>query len=169
MVSYSITLQQILTAANKSLQQISETEMQYKPTPQKWSKKQILGHLIDSAYNNHRRFAQASEQDNLIFDGYDQVKWVEKNNYQNRETSEIINTWLAVNQHLSHLIQHIPKDMLYKVHKRHNFDKICMNRIPKGQETTLDYLIWDYLFHLEHHLGQIISGYEKLSGEYRKR
>ncbi len=160
MNKYSNTLRKIISQALPGLQAIAEEQFNNKPAPSKWSKKEILGHLIDSAYNNHQRFARAGEQENLIFNGYDQVAWVQKNQYQQRQKEEVINTWFAANQHLSFLIDTIPQDLLEKRTSIHNYHQIAMKRIPEGEPSSLSYLIEDYIFHLEHHLVQIITGYK---------
>ena len=161
MSQYASSLLQIIDRALPDLKGVSAEEMRFRPGPDKWSKKEILGHLIDSAYNNHQRFLRAASQDDLVFFGYDQVAWVVKNGYQNREEAEIVETWYQVNQHLSFLLEELPQSLLDRQTDQHNFDRICMNRIPKGSISSLGYLIWDYLFHLEHHLQQLIPGYQK--------
>ncbi len=147
-----------------ALHVIEEELFNLKPAPDKWSKKEILGHLIDSAYNNHQRFIRAEGQGNLIFSGYDQADWVVQNNYQNRDKDEVIDTWFMANQHLSFLLEQIPESVMQEETNHHNFHQICMNRLQEGETSTLSYLIWDYLFHLEHHLVQILPQYEAISG-----
>lgn len=159
-MNHSDKLRSIIDTAHHILLKIDIAQFNHKSSPEKWSKLEILGHLIDSAYNNHQRFIRAEEQDNLIFRGYNQVNWVKKNNYQNRNPKEIIETWKIANEHLAILIENIPADILNQKTTEHNFHKICMNLLQEGAETSLSYLIWDYIFHLEHHLGQIIDGYE---------
>ncbi len=148
-------------------QVLSEAEFRHKPNPAKWSKQEILGHLIDSAYNNYQRFLRAATQDNLIFQGYDQDAWVRQNDYQNRDYMEIIGTWINVNNHLSFLVRGLPEAVLTRQTTQHNFHQICMNTIPEGAPTSLSYLVWDYLFHMEHHLSQILPDYRRLLGEFK--
>ena len=142
------------------------SSLSIKPSPSKWSKNEILGHLIDSAYNNHQRFARAKAQGNLIFQGYDQDDWVIKNDYQNRNFHSILGVWLTANQHMNALIERLPLDLLERPTTKHNFHRICMNLIPEGQPTSLGYLAWDYCFHLEHHISQILTDYTRISGTY---
>jgi hypothetical protein len=70
-------------------------------TPEKWSKKEIIGHLCDSAFTNIRRFVvtQYKENENIV---YDQNAWVKAQNYQNVPTSELINLWKALNYQIVH-------------------------------------------------------------------
>ncbi|MEO0876670.1 MAG: DinB family protein [Bacteroidota bacterium] len=163
MNQYSKILDQIVMTARLQLQQVSSEEMAAKPKPEKWSKKEILGHLIDSAYNNHQRFLRAEQQGNLVFQGYDQNAWVKKNAYQVRELSELIQTWAMVNYHLARLVEGIPVDLLEETTSDHNFHIIGMNRPTEGSASSLGYLIWDYIAHLEHHLSQLIPTYRLIN------
>ena len=166
MENYPDILIQVTSLASEAIDSMSDTEMDLKPNPDKWSKKEILGHLIDSAYNNHGRFLAAQIQEDLVFSGYDQVYWVKQNNYQERDKEEILITWEIVNNHLTYMIQSIPKALMDRKTSQHNFDKICMNPVKEGDSSSLQYLVWDYIFHLEHHLSQIISGYQPILKEY---
>lgn len=161
MLDYPQALRKIIqhTAAEMAL--ISALDFDHKDHPLKWSKKEVLGHLIDSAYNNHQRFLRATTQTDFIFEGYDQDQWVKQNNYQNRTQEEVINTWVTVNQHLAVLLEGLPKALLHRETTQHNFHNICMHRPKAGEPCSLAYLIWDYLFHLEHHLAQILPNYSK--------
>lgn len=166
MYDYPRKLRNIIAMANISLDKISDADFEYKPNSTTWSKKEILGHLIDSAYNNHQRFIRAEGQGNLIFQGYDQVDWVIKNNYQNRSTDELIHTWVTANLHLCCLVETLSATTLQEETIDHNFHEIGMVRPPEGAPSSLEYLFWDYIFHVEHHLAQIIDGYEKTNYEY---
>jgi hypothetical protein len=160
-MNYHEKLKEITSNVLKELKQMNDAEMSIKPSPEKWSKKEILGHLIDSAYNNHLRFMRATEKPDLIFPGYDQPKWVRRNNYQNRPTSEIISTWEIVNNHIYELMKGIPEEVMNRKTTRHNFDLICMHFLEREKPTSLSYLVWDYLDHMEHHIAQILPNYQK--------
>jgi hypothetical protein len=160
---YHHTLRQIIQIATPQIESLSAMHMHDKPSPEKWSKKEILGHLIDSAYNNHQRFLRAGSQEDLIFQGYDQNDWVIKNNYQNRSEKEVLALWANANLHMCALIESISETILSKETTNHNFHKIGMKRPEEGSTSSLSYLIWDYIFHLEHHLSQIIPNYEKIN------
>lgn len=161
-MKYADTLLQITSSAANTLIHLNEKEMSHKPIASKWSKKEILGHLIDSAYNNHQRFLRAEEQSNLTFDGYDQVDWVIRNQYQQRKSSEIIHTWIIVNQHLSHLITSLSPEIVNRTTTKHNLDKIGMRPVEHGAPISLGFLIEDYIFHIEHHLAQLIPDYDRV-------
>lgn len=169
MNSYIQLLDKIVSITRPKLLEVSSHDFAEKPSPDKWSKKEILGHLIDSAYNNHQRFLRASQQDDLVFWGYDQVDWVRQNDYQHRELTELVHSWATVNFHLARLIAQIPPERLNRETVNHNFHQICMNRIAEGQASSLGYLVWDYLFHLEHHLVQLLPTYHRMNAELFKQ
>lgn len=115
------------------------------PAPGKWSKKQILGHLIDSAANNHQRFVRIQYETEPRI-GYDQDRWVSLQDYQSADSRELIRLWTSYNKHLAHLIKHIPPD---------NLDRKGFS--PPQSQHTLHWYITDYVAHLEHHLKQILG------------
>lgn len=122
---------------------ISDEEFSYKLSVVKWSKKEILGHLIDSAANNHQKFIRVQFEDSPSI-WYDQNKWVETNNYAGFASAELISFWAAYNTHIAAIIKRIPLQ---------NMNKTCTMR--DGNKVTLEFLIIDYVSHLEHHLRQI--------------
>lgn len=152
-------LAHVIDHATPSLLAISEKDFSTKPSPERWSKKEILGHLIDSAYNNHQRFIRAEGRTNLIFDGYDQVAWVKRNAYQERVASNIIQCWKVANQHLATMIGQINTEVLQQKSNEHNFHQIGMRPVAASEPVSLAYMIEDYIFHAEHHLSQIIDNY----------
>lgn len=162
MKNYSNQLQQIISKAAPILKALDEDAFSHRPAPKKWSKKEILGHLIDSAYNNHQRFIRAEKQGNLIFAGYDQVNWVIKNNYQQRALAELVDTWATSHNHLAILLAQLPAAAYEKQYTDHNFHQICMVQPAEAEPTSLAYLVEDYIFHLEHHLAQLIEDYVKV-------
>ncbi len=154
-------LRDLLKRVQSQLEQLPAEDLKHKEHPEKWSKLEILGHLVDSAYNNHQRFLRAEEQGNLIFFGYNQNEWARLNNYQKRTTQEVINLWYTVNVHLSYLIDEIQEDFFIKEMTTHNFHQIGMRTVEEGSPSSLAYLYEDYLFHLEHHLAQIVPSFER--------
>ncbi len=117
--------------------------MSYKPSPGKWSKKEIIGHLIDSAQNNIRRFIVAQYEDipHII---YNQDQWVALSDYQHRDDHELVELWYFLNKQLCAILKHIsPSAVLRK----------C-----KTEELhTLEWLAMDYIKHLRHHLHQVLG------------
>jgi len=126
------------------LSAIDEQTFSFKPAPNKWSKKEILGHLIDSANNNHQRFVRARFEDKPII-YYIQDDWNKYGYYNQIESAKIIALWTAYNRYLAELIGYIPAEAL---------SREC--RTDEDQKYTLEFLINDYVEHLEHHLKQII-------------
>lgn len=126
------------------------------PAPGKWSPIELVGHLIDSAANNHQRFVRAQQQDNLVFDGYDQDAWVKQQNYQAANWQETVAFWQAYNLHLAHVIEQIPVEICIKEHLEHNLDRIAFHTVPRGLKATLAYFMNDYVDHLVHHLKQLL-------------
>lgn len=112
----------------------------------KWSRKQVLGHLLDSASNNHHRLVCGQFQDAVAMPGYEQDAWVAAGHYQDRQWDELVAWWSAYNRHLLHLMETTPA-------KRLNTQ--C--RIGAGEAVTLEFLMVDYVRHLKHHLRQILS------------
>jgi len=112
----------------------------------KWSRKEILGHLIDSAFNNQQRFVRAQQTERLLFPGYDQRACVELQAYARRPWAEIVTLWEALNRHLVHVIETVPAGRL---------ETPCV--IGDGEAVTLGGLMDDYVGHLRHHLEQILG------------
>ncbi len=138
-------LEYLLDTIPAALDNIPDVEFSHKPAPGKWSKKEILGHLVDSAANNHQRFIRARYEE-VPFIVYDQDQWNALNYYHQTDKKELIAFWTLYNRHLVHLVKHIPA---------HELDKEC--HTGKIAPVTLAWLIPDYLRHLEHHLLQIFD------------
>jgi uncharacterized glyoxalase superfamily protein PhnB len=132
-----------------------------RPAPGKWSPKEILGHLIDSASNNHRRFVEAQLREDLTFTGYDQNGWVGAQPYQQSPWAELVALWRSFNLHLGRLMESVPESTRTLPRARHNLAEIGWDVSP-DQPTTLDFVMSDYVRHLEHHLRQILG--EALDG-----
>jgi len=138
-------LNNIITAELKRFETISEEEWSHKVSPEKWSKKEILGHLCDSAFTNIRRFVitQYKENENIV---YDQDFWVKAQNYQNISSSEIISLWKVLNKQIVHIVENIPDEALQRT---------CDTTKTEPRIFTLEYLIQDYVDHLQYHLKTI--------------
>ena len=125
------------------LSAVSEEAASIKPSPGKWSKKEILGHLIDSAANNHQRFVRLQLQPEISLPGYDQDNWVRLNRYQQKPWAEIVALWSAYNRHLVSVIESLDDSALGHVWHASDGD------------VTLEFIATDYVRHLKHHLAQI--------------
>jgi hypothetical protein len=148
-------LQQTVEMAVERLLTVPEPQTQIPKQVGQWTAKEILGHLIDSATNNHQRFIRAQFTDDLIFAGYDQEQWVRVQSYDQVSWQTLVQFWQAYNLHLAHVIAHIPETTLLKLRERHTLDIIGWQRVSANEPTTLAYLISDYIGHLQDHLRQI--------------
>jgi hypothetical protein len=104
----------------------------------------VLGHLIDSAANNHQRFVRAQHADAIMLPGYEQNHWVESQGYQDADWPHLVALWTHLNLHLADVISRIPPAK-YAVR--------CV--IGDSEPLTLETIVIDYLRHLEHHVAQI--------------
>ena len=122
-------------------------DFEHKPLENKWSKKEILGHLIDSAINNIQRFIeiQYSEKPYQIRP-YNQNELVKWNDYQNKNNQDLYDLWLQLNNHILHIIRNQSTETL-------QYQIILTN----GKKANLEFLIQDYFDHFYHHLHQINS------------
>ena len=128
-----------------------------KTKPDSWSAKEELGHLIDSAANNHARFVLGQLKDDLIFPGYDQDGWVRTNHYQEAAWSQLVELWRSYNLHLHHLMTHADQAKLNTPCTLHTLQEIAFKTVPESEPVTLEYLMQDYVVHLQHHLHQIFG------------
>lgn len=143
-MNYQI-LKNIIDAELQRFQNITEEEWSYRSSSEKWSKKEIIGHLCDSAFTNIRRFVvtQYKENENIV---YDQNFWVKAQNYQNVPTSDLINLWKSLNYQIVHIVENIPDEALQRT---------CDTTKTEPRVYTLEFIIDDYVDHLQHHLKAI--------------
>jgi hypothetical protein len=123
---------------------LEETKASQKSRTDKWSRKEILGHLIDSAVNNHQRFVRAQYLKAVDLPSYEQMEWVNIQKYGQRTWKELLIFWKSYNLHLAHIIDHMPAKYL---------EVTCT--IGSNEPTTIGYIMVDYLGHIQHHLRQI--------------
>ena len=144
MKALSEQLLSVIEAAEPKLRKISELEAARPALPGGWSRKQVLGHLIDSASNNHQRFVRAALQPSLDYPVYDQNGNIRVQAIQDADWDLLISLWASYNRYLAHVIAHLPESKL---------STPC--RIGAGDPVTLEFLVDDYLVHLLHHLEQL--------------
>ena len=147
----------IIVSATARLKDIPEEQTRRSNSADDWAPIEILGHLIDSAANNHQRFVRAQFTDDLVFPGYEQNQWISSQKYRDRSWSDVIQLWNAYNLHLVHLVSLIPEDVLTRSRSPHTLDQIAFVLVDKNEPATLEYLIRDYVVHLKHHLNQIFD------------
>ncbi len=114
--------------------------------PDAWSKKQELGHLIDSATNNRIRFVNAALQNEYSGPSYDGDGWVALGGYDEMQWSALVDLWIALNQALAAVVDRIPPERLS-----------AQCRVGNAQPVTLQFLIEDYVLHMRHHLDHILE------------
>ena len=137
-------LARIVDAAEILLRQVSEGQSGQPALPGGWSRKQLLGHLIDSASNNHQRFVRAALADALEFPAYDTPGCVRVQAVESAAWPMLVDLWVSYNRYLVHVIGHLPAAKL---------NVVC--RIGSNAPVSLGYLAEDYVRHLVHHLHQI--------------
>ena len=137
------SLSSVVAHALPRLSAIPEQAAELKPAPDKWSRKEILGHLIDSAANNHQRLVRLQLEDEISLPGYDQDGWVRVSRHQHLPWMELVALWAAYNRHLATIIESLDPSALD--HVWHS---------PDG-DVTLEFIATDYVHHLNHHLQQI--------------
>ena len=145
MLQTDFHLQQIIKQSEDRLLRFTEAESQLRPAALKWSRKEVLGHLIDSASNNHQRFVRSRLQGELVFPGYAQESWNRVQQYQSETWENLVQLWTSYNRHLAHVMTAIPESA---------GQKRC--NIGDGEPVTLEFLVTDYVSHLEGHLSQIL-------------
>jgi len=143
--------------ATGRLQQIDEAKSTESQAPGKWSAKEILGHLIDSAANNHSRFVLAQMRDDLVFPGYEQNKWIDIQKYRDEPWPALIDLWRAYNVHIAHVMEVTPDDKLKHMCIQHTMHDIAWRSVSENTPVSLEHLMRDYVEHLKHHLDQIFS------------
>jgi DinB superfamily len=131
----------VLRDAMPWLVTISEAEASVPEREGKWSAKEVIGHLIDSAVNNLGRIVRLQIDAGQSLPGYEQMAWVRLQHYAEREWAHVLALWFALNEHVAWTIAHVEKTRLG-------------NRgAVAGEPLTLGFLIEDYVVHMEHHLG----------------
>ena len=144
MESVANDLQSVLKIADR-LRQIKEADASIRPAPDKWSKKEILGHLVDSAANNHQRFVRLQLTSRIDLPGYDGDEWVRIQRYQERPWPEIIDLWQKYNSQLAAVIRRVDPKALRNVW-----------HTPDGKDLDLEFIIRDYVVHMRQQLDQIL-------------
>lgn len=129
----------------------TETALRFRPEADAWSTKEIIGHLIDSASNNHQRFVRLQLTDQLTFPDYGQnnIHWVGIQKYQERSWTALLDLWRHFNHHLAHVVRSVDPECLAHVWQ-----------VDANTRITLFDMMTDYLRHLEDHLDQISTTLE---------
>lgn len=141
----AVKLKSIVSSALPKIRKMKDDVTGLKPAETQWSKKEILGHLIDSASNNHQRIVRALYNVADKFPVYDQNEWVRLQNYNTMAWINLVEFWAGYNNHLSAIIEHIPHSA-----------RLNSCNMGKDEPVSLEFVVNDYLRHLNHHLAQLI-------------
>jgi hypothetical protein len=137
-------LELAVNQACDELRSLDEQAATHRPAPDRWTIQEVIGHLVDSAANNHQRFIRAQFTSELVFPKYEQNEWVQAQQYNLIPWSQLLEFWQQYNRHLAHVIRQVPATAL---------QTRCL--IGAYDPATLEFLIVDYLDHLRGHLQKI--------------
>lgn len=144
-VESAAALRAAVEEATPLLAAVSDAESQSSAREGVWCAREILGHLVDSACNNHRRFVIGPLPQTTRFEGYDQNVWVARQRYRDVPWAEVVSLWTAYNRHLAHLMACTSVD-----------EGASSAMAPDGSgPVSVAYLMHDYVVHLRHHLDRI--------------
>lgn len=138
-------LEKILIEIPAKLREMTEEYVSQKPAPGKWSRKEIMGHLIDSAFNNIQRFVRMQLEQHQELPQYRQNEWVQVQKYQDLDWNCIIDLWQNLNRHIVHIWNNLDESTLGNT-----------GHFPDYGTQTLKYIIDDYVVHMEHHLKVVL-------------
>ncbi len=138
------SLQNLLKVVPQRLMNVYEDAVEKKSTSANWSPKEELGHLLDSAANNHQRIVRAQLEDKPAMPGYDQNGWVAVHGYQRREWKELIELWKALNRQLLAAAEAVSANSWTRT-----------LTVAGSEALTLQFVFEDYLAHMAHHLHHI--------------
>lgn len=143
--------------ATPRLLAMSSEEHGRRPAPGQWSPREIIGHLVDSASNNHQRFVRAQFQADLVFPGYDQNAWVAAQQYQMASWADLVALWRTFNLHIARVMEAAPESERLRPRVSHNLHVLGWQPFAESAPATLDAFMADYVGHLLHHLRQIFG------------
>jgi hypothetical protein len=137
-------LRYLLDTEPSQLAELSDLTAAVTPSPEKWSPKEELGHLLDSAANNHQRIVRTLLENRPAMPGYEQQRWVEVHVHQQRDWRELIDTWVALNRQLLSGATGVTES---------DWTRSCT--IAGAEPVSLKFVFEDYLAHMSHHLAHI--------------
>lgn len=132
--------------AKALLMKLDNADTTERPAENKWARKEIIGHLMDSATNNHQRFVRAALQGSLTFPGYEQVPCVDLQNFREVDWTFLVDLWASYNRFLAHVLSGMPESAA----------EVTCN-IGSNPPATLGWIAADYVAHLKHHLNQVLG------------
>jgi hypothetical protein len=144
-VDSAARLRTAIDDASRLFAGVDEARTAVRPAPDKWCAREIIGHLIDSACNNHRRFVLGHGGGVSRWDGYEQDLWVGSQRYAEARWPDLVTLWTAYNTHLAHVMASTPADVAAR--EASSYDG--------SRQLSVGYLMDDYVRHLNHHLAQL--------------
>jgi len=136
-------LEAIISQYLPALKSLDGSHLAYKPSPSKWSKKELIGHMIDSAQSNIRRFIVAQYEE-IPTINYNQDKWVAIAGYQQWNSNELIDLWYLLNRQICEVLNNTSSETAQRK---------CMTQ----ELHTIEWLAKDYIKHLQHHMHQVLE------------
>src|SRR5580658_2702848 len=137
-------LRDLLQRVPTRLEKLSKGAVESRPTPSAWSPKEELGHLLDSAANNHQRIVRAQFEDSPAMPGYEQNRLIAAHAYQRRDWVELIEVWQALNRQLLAAAETAPDSAWSRT-----------LTVAGSEPLTLRFVFDDYVAHMMHHLRHI--------------
>jgi hypothetical protein len=112
----------------------------------KWSNKEIIGHLIDSAHINLQRFVRCTfeEEFKLI---YQQDEWVKAQHHNIADSAKLLLLWKLVNLQIVRVLDNYPAN---------RWQVTCNNNKGEPVYNTVEFIVEDYIAHMQHHLNQLV-------------
>jgi hypothetical protein len=151
-------LEQLLVKTDTFIRSQGADFFEPKPAPEKWSKKEIVGHLIDSAINNLQRFTEIQFSPKpFAIRRYDQNELVKINAYQQADINELLQLWLSLNRQIIRVMKLQTEETLNYPLQMNGNPLFDLSETQDKSKSDLRFLMVDYVDHMEHHLKQVIS------------
>jgi hypothetical protein len=139
-------------SAAANLRRLPPSDARTRSSPKAWSRAEIVGHLVDSASNNHQRFVRAQLGAPFVFPTYDQDAWGALQRWNDAPWPELVELWLRFNLELARLMRGTSREQRALPRHPHNLHQIAYRAWPEDRPATLEWFMRDYIEHLEHHL-----------------
>lgn len=124
---------------------VDTSDWNWKPRMDKWSKKEILGHMIDSAQNNIQRFIRGTYEEGFKI-VYHQEEWVKAQHYNEASLTELLEMWKLLNHQIVRILRSYPS---------HRLEVTSDIGHQQPELVTIKQIGEGYIEHLLHHLLQI--------------
>lgn len=150
-IDTAFEIESLIESWRRNFLDLDEASAHEKPHSDRWSISEVVGHLVDSACNNHQRFVRAQNCAELVFPKYEQNEWVTAANYREGDWGSLVELWYHYNRHIAVIIRNMPQSSL---------SVPCT--ITPYETCTLGFLVSDYLAHMKHHLNILAGRIEKM-------